>query len=246
MEPRGARGRGAGADAARNVTFLESTAAWLADPAHWQGTDGIPTRVLEHVELTVLSVAVAALIALPIGLYLGHTGRAAFLAINVANLGRALPSLAMLAFALPLSFALGLGLGFWPTFMAMVPLAVPPILTNAFIAIRTADADTVEAARGMGMTELQVLLGVELPAGLPIVLAGLRTAAVNVIATATLGALVAGGGLGRYIVDGLALQDYDRLFAGALLVALLALGTETLGGVLERSSAHTRTVGREP
>lgn len=228
------------------MTFLISAAGWLADPAHWQGTNGIPTRVFEHVEITVLSVGVATLIALPVGLYLGHTGRAAFLAISVANLGRALPSLAMLAFALPVSFALGLGLGFWPTFMAMVPLAVPPILTNTFIAIRGADADTVEAARGMGMTELQVLLRAELPAGLPIVLAGARTATVNVIATATLGALVAGGGLGRYIVDGLALQEYERLFAGAFLVALLAVGTEGLGGVLERSSRHTLAVGREP
>lgn len=228
------------------MTFLASAAAWLADPVHWQGTNGIPTRVLEHVELTALSVAFAAALALPLGLYLGHTGRAALLAINVANLGRALPSLAMLAFALPVSFALSLGLGFWPTFMAMVPLAVPPILTNTFVAIRTADADTVEAARGMGMRELQVLLAVELPAGLPIVLTGLRTAAVNVIATATLGALVAGGGLGRYIVDGLALQDYERLFAGALLVALLAIGTETAFGLLERRTAHTQAVGREP
>jgi osmoprotectant transport system permease protein len=218
----------------------------MADPAHWQGSDGIPTRVAEHLELTVLSVGVAALIALPAGLYLGHTGRASFLAINVANLGRALPSLAMLAFALPISFSLGLGLGFWPTFMAMLPLAIPPILTNSFVAIRSADRDTVEAARGMGMRELQVLRTVELPEGLPIVLAGLRTATVNVIATATLGALVAGGALGRYIVDGLALQEYERLFAGALLVAVLAVGTETGFGLLERTSRHTATVGREP
>ena len=228
------------------MTFLTSVGAWLADPAHWQGSDGIPTRVVEHLELTALSVGVAALIALPVGLYLGHTGRASFLAINVANLGRALPSLAMLAFALPVSFALGLGLGFWPTFMAMLPLAIPPILTNSFVAIRSADRDTVEAARGMGMRELQVLRTVELPEGLPIVLAGLRTATVNVIATATLGALVAGGALGRYIVDGLALQEYERLFAGALLVALLAMGTELGFGLLERTSRHTATVGRVP
>ncbi|HEX9435612.1 MAG TPA: ABC transporter permease [Candidatus Limnocylindria bacterium] len=228
------------------MTLLTSVAAWFADPLHWQGSDAIPTRMLEHVQLTALSVGVAAAIALPVGLYLGHTGRGGFLAINVANLGRALPSLAMLAFALPLSFALGLGLGFWPTFMAMVPLALPPILTNSFVAIRAADRDTVEAARGMGMRELQVLRIVEIPEGLPIVLAGLRTASVNVIATATLGALVAGGGLGRYIIDGLALQEHDRLFAGAVLVALLAIGTELGFGLLERVSGHTATVGREP
>lgn len=228
------------------MTFLTSVALWLADPIRWQGSDGIPTRVVEHVQLTVASVGFAAAIALPIGLYLGHTGRGGFLAINVANMGRALPSLAMLAFALPVSFALGLGLGFWPTFMAMVPLAIPPILTNSYVAIRTSDRDTVEAARGMGMRELQVLRIVEIPEGLPIVLAGLRTASVNVIATATLGALVAGGGLGRYIVDGLALQDFERLFAGAVLVALLAIGTELAFGVFERMSGHTATVGRMP
>jgi len=232
--------------ATRYVTFLTSVAGWFADARHWQGTDGIPTRIAEHLELTALSVVVAAVIALPIGLYLGHTGRAAFLAINIANLGRALPSLAILAFALPVSFALGLGLGFWPTFMAMVPLAVPPILTNSFVAVRAVDRDTVEAARGMGMRELQVLRSVETPLGAPIILGGLRTATVNVIATATLGALVAGGGLGRYIVDGLALQEYERLFAGAVLVALLAIGTELGFGVLQRASRHTATVGREP
>lgn len=228
------------------MSVLESVVAWFADPAHWQGSDGVPVRVLEHVEITVASVGFAAAIALPVGLYLGHTGRAAFVAVNVANVGRALPSLALLAFALPLSFALGLGLGFWPTFMAMVPLAAPPILTNAFVAIRTADPDTVEAARGMGMRELQVLRAVEIPAGLPIILAGLRTATVNVVATATLGALVAGGALGRYIIDGLALQEHDRLIAGAVLVALLALGTELGFGLLDRANRHTSAVGGEP
>ena len=222
------------------MRFLASVIEWFADPAHWQGSDGIPTRVFEHLQLTGLSVAVAAALALPVGMYIGHTGRAAFLAVNVANLGRALPSLAILAFALPVSFAFGLGLGFWPTFMAMVPLAIPPILTNAYIAIRSADPETVEAARGMGMRELQILRAVEIPAGLPIILAGLRTATVNVIATATLGAIVAGPALGRYIVDGFALQDFERLFAGALLVAILALGTELGFGLLERMTRHTR------
>ena len=221
------------------MSFLASVVAWLADGAHWQGADGIPIRVLEHVELSALAVVVAAGVALPLGLYLGHTGRASFAAINVANVGRAIPSLAMLVFALLVSIQIGLGLGFWPTLFAMVPLAIPPILTNSFVAIRTTDRDIVEAARGMGMRELQVLRAVELPAGLPIVLAGLRTASVNVVATATLGALVAGGGLGRYIVDGLALQEYERLFAGALLVALLAVGIEVGFGVLERASRHT-------
>lgn len=228
------------------MSFITSGLAWLADPAHWQGTDGVATRVVEHAQVTLLSVGIAAAVALPVGLYLGHTGRLGFVAVNVANLGRALPSLALLAFALPISFALGLGLGFWPTVMAMVPLALPPILTNAYVAIRQTDPDTVEAARGMGMRELQVLRIVEIPQGMPILLSGLRTATVNVIATATLGALVAGGGLGRYIVDGLALQDFERLFAGALLVALMAIGTEAAFGLLERTSGHTSSVGGGP
>lgn len=214
------------------MEFLGSVVAWFADPAHWSGDDGIPTRVWEHVQLAGLSVAVAAAIALPVGLFLGHTGRGAFAAINVANLGRAVPSLALLAIALPISFALGLGLGFWPTFLALVPLALPPILTNTFVAVRGVDRDTIEAARGMGLRESQILRQVELPLALPLILGGVRTAAVNVVATATLGALVAGGALGRYIVDGLALQEYDRLLAGALLVALLAIATEATFGIL--------------
>jgi len=195
------------------IDFLASVVAWFADPAHWRGEDGIPTRLFEHVQLSGAAVAIAAAIALPLGLYLGHTGRGGFVAINVANLGRALPSLALIALGLVASIALGLGLGFWPTLFALVPLALPPILTNTFVAVRAVDRDTIEAARGMGLRETQILREVELPLALPLILGGLRTAAVNVVATATLGALVAGGALGRYIVDGLALQEYDRLFA---------------------------------
>lgn len=208
--------------------FLASVVAWFADPAHWSGDDGIPVRVWEHLQLSGVAVGIAAAIALPVGLYLGHTGRGGFVAINVANLGRALPSLALIALGLVVSIALGLGLGFWPTLFALVPLALAPILTNTFVAVRGVDRDTIEAARGMGLRERQILRQIELPLALPLILGGIRTASVNVIATATLGALVAGGALGRYIVDGLALQEYERLFAGALLVALLAIATEVL------------------
>lgn len=221
------------------MEFLLSVAAWLADPAHWSGRDGIPNRILEHVLISGAAVVTAAAAALPAGAILGHTGRGGFVAINIAAIGRAMPSLALLALALPISFSLGLGLGFWPTFIAMVPLALPPILTNTFVAIRSVDRDLVEAARGMGMREAQILLGIEVPVAVPLILAGMRTASVAVIATATLGALVAGGGVGRYIVDGLALQEYERLFAGALLVALLAIGTELAFGLLQRASGGT-------
>jgi len=218
------------------MSALVALARWLTDPVNWQGSHGIPIRMLEHIELSGLSVLAALIIAMPIALYLGHTGRAGFVAINVANIGRALPSLALIAFGLVIAISLGLGLGFWPTVFALVPLAIPPILTNSYVAIREVDRDIVEAARGMGLSEGQILRSIEVPLGLPLMLAGIGTAAVNVVATATLGALVAGGALGRFIVDGLALQEYDQLMAGALLVALLAIVTEVSFAALERAT----------
>jgi osmoprotectant transport system permease protein len=221
------------------MNLLGDVARWFTDPAHYQGTDAVQTRILEHVEVSGLAVLVGLLVALPLGLYLGHTGRFAFVAVNVANIGRAIPSLAAIALAIPIAGTLlGVqhGLGFWPTFFALIPLAVPPILTNAYVAVRGVDRDVIEAARGMGVSELGILRRIELPLALPLILAGIRTAAVNVIATATLGALVAFGGLGRYIVDGLALQEYDRLFAGALLVALLAIAVEVALSTFERAA----------
>jgi osmoprotectant transport system permease protein len=221
------------------MTLLEEVARWFADPAHYQGPDAVQTRILEHVEISGLAVLVGVLLALPIGLYLGHTGRFGFIAVNVANIGRAIPSLAAVALAIPIAGTLlGVqnGLGFWPTFFALIPLAIPPILTNAYVAVRAVDRDVIEAARGMGLSEAGILRRIELPLAMPLILAGVRTAAVNVVATATLGALVAFGGLGRYIVDGLALQEYDRLFAGALLVALLAIAVEVAFGTFERGA----------
>ena len=225
------------------MTIFGDVARWFADPAHWQGSHGVPVRVLEHVELSGLAVAIALLLAVPLALYLGHTGRGGFVAINVANIGRALPSLALIGLGLAIAIPLGLGLGFWPTLFALVPLAIPPIMTNTFVAIREVDRDVVDAARGMGFKESQILRSVEIPLGLPLILDGMRTASVNVVATATLGAIVAGGALGRFIVDGLALQEYDQLVAGALLVALLAIVTEVAFGTLARASAPPGMTG---
>ena len=219
------------------MSELAQVARWFLDPAHWQGSHGVPVRVLEHLELSGLAVAIAIVIAAPIALWLGHAGRGGFVAINVGNIGRALPSLAMLGFALAVAIPLGLGLGFWPTLLAMIPLAIPPILTNTFVAVREVDRDVVDAARGMGFGEAQILRAIEVPLGLPLILSGMRTAAVNVIATATLGAIVAGGGLGRFIVDGFALREYDQLLAGAILVALLAVAAEVTFAALARASA---------
>ncbi|MBI3965815.1 MAG: ABC transporter permease, partial [Chloroflexi bacterium] len=193
------------------MTFLASVLTWLLDPVHWAGPDGIPTRVWEHLLMSGTALGLAIALALPLGLLLGHTGRGALVTINVANVGRALPSLAILAFVLPLSFRLGLGLGFWPTVLALVPLGVPLILVNSYTAIRNVDRDVAEAARGLGLRGWEVLRDVELPLAVPLIVAGIRNAAVNIVATAPLGALVASGGLGRYIVDGLARQEYERL-----------------------------------
>ena len=216
------------------MSLLVDSARWLASPAHYQGGDAIQTRILEHLEMSGLAIAVAAAIALPVGLYLGHTGRFAFVAVSVANIGRALPSFAVLGLVLPPALSLGLGLGFWPTVIALIPLAIPPMLTNAYVGTREVDRDVIEAARGMGLSELGILRRIEVPLALPLVLAGVRTSAVNVVATATLGAVVASGGLGRYIVDGFALREYDRLLAGAILVALLAIAVEVVIGTFER------------
>jgi osmoprotectant transport system permease protein len=219
------------------MTFLLGIAQWLPDPTHWQGADGIPTRVGEHALLSGVALLFAAFIALPLGIGIGHSGRGALLAINVAGIGRAIPSLAILALVLPVVFRLGLGLGFWPTVLTLIPLGIPLILLSSFTAIRAVDRDLIEAARGMGMSEWQVLSAVELPLAATMIVDGIGTAAVTIVATATLGALVASGGLGRYLVDGLARQDQPRLVVGALLVALLAIATQIGFGVLARLAA---------
>jgi osmoprotectant transport system permease protein len=200
---------------------LAAVVAWFGDPAHWTGTNGIPNRLLEHVLISAASVLVATAIALPLGLAIGHTRRGELLAVGVANIGRALPSLALLIGLIPI-----LGLGAGTTLVALALLGIPPIVTNAYVGIREVDADVVESGRAMGMTETAVLRRVELPIALPVILAGIRLSAVQIVATATLWALVAGGGLGRYIIDGFAVRDVPRIVGGAVLVALLAVATE--------------------
>jgi osmoprotectant transport system permease protein len=211
------------------VTILGDVVRWFADPARWSGSDGIPVRLGEHLHLSFESVAIGALIALPVGITLGHFGRFGNLAINISNVGRALPSFGILVLAFQV-----FGLGDLPIVVALTALAVPPMLTNAYVALREVDADVRDAARGMGYRELAQLVRVEMPLAVPLIMAGVRTSAVQVVATATLAALIAGGGFGRYIVDGLAQQDYTKLVAGAILVAGLALATELALWSLER------------
>ncbi|HKW60353.1 MAG TPA: ABC transporter permease [Candidatus Dormibacteraeota bacterium] len=212
------------------MSFLEQVWRWFGDAQHWQGTDGVPTRLAEHLHLSAESVFIGALIALPIGIALGHYGRFGNLAINVSNTGRAVPSFGLLVIAFQV-----FGLGDGPIIIALTALAIPPMVTNSYVALREVDPDVKEAARGMGYRELAQLLRVELPLSVPLIMAGIRTSAVQVVATATLAALIAGGGFGRYIVDGLATQDYTKLFAGAVLVALLALATELSLSAAERA-----------
>ncbi|KPK48039.1 MAG: hypothetical protein AMJ77_01095 [Dehalococcoidia bacterium SM23_28_2] len=230
------------------MDLLADVLAWFFDPDNWQGTAGIPNRMVEHVRLSALATLLAAALAVPSGVLLGHSGRGGLLAVSVVNIGRAIPSFAVIALALPFSIRMGLGIGFWPTFLALVLLALPPIFTNSFTAVRSVAAEVVEAARGMGMREREVLLGIELPLGAPLILTGVRVASVQVVATATLGALVGWGGLGRYIIDGFSVQDNVRVFAGALLVAGLAILTDVLFNVTERVlfAAGRRRVRRAP
>jgi osmoprotectant transport system permease protein len=211
------------------VNILQNVWQWVTDPAHLSGPDGIPTRLGEHLHLSIESVLLGALIALPAGIVLGHYGRFGNLAINISNVGRAVPSFGILVIAFQV-----FGLGDLPIILALTALAIPPMVTNSYVALREVDPDVKDAARGMGYRELAQLMRVELPLAIPLIMAGVRTSAVQVVATATLAALVAGGGLGRYIVDGLARDDQPRLVAGALLVAGLALATELLLAGLQR------------
>src|SRR5690349_19861582 len=227
------------------MDFAASVIAWLSAPEHWTGSDGIPNRIGEHLLIATLTTLAAVALALPFGVLAGHTGRGGFITINLANLGRALPSLALLALMFPLALSRRLGFGFWPTFLALVPLGIPPVLTNSYVAVRGVDSDVVEAARGMGLHERQVLRQVELPIAAPLIIAGVRNAAVALVATATLGSLVAGGGLGRYNVDGIARQEYPRVFVGAVLVALLSIAVELAFGAFERLSVSAGVRGAE-
>ena len=218
------------------MSIVADVVEWFTTAEHWRGDFGVPHRLTEHALMSLAAVAAALVIGLPLGIWLGHRGRGGALAINISNVGRAIPSLAILALV---QQAIGLsgwpGFGARPAFVALVALAVPPLVTNAYVGMRGVDRDVVEAARGMGMTGGELLSRVEVPIALPLVMAGVRTAAVQVVATATLAAVTAWGGLGRFIVDGFGQQDNAQIVAGALLVGLMALVTELGLGLLQRA-----------
>jgi osmoprotectant transport system permease protein len=216
--------------------FLAEVIEWFTDSTNWSGSFGIPTRILEHLQITAAAMAIAAGIALPVGMYIGHRRRFEFLIVSVGNIGRALPS-----FGLLLLFVIAMGLGDAPIVLTMTLLAIPPILINTYVGVQAVDPDALEAARGMGTTELGVLGRIELPLAAPVIMAGLRIATVQVIATATLAAVAGGGGLGRYILDGFASGDDAQLFSGAVLVAALALVIDGAFLLLQRLVAPRTT-----
>jgi osmoprotectant transport system permease protein len=199
---------------------------YVTTSSHWWGERGILHRSFEHLRLSGAAVLAAGIVAIPSALVLGHVKRGGFLAQSIVNIGRAVPSFAILVLMLPLSLNYGFGLGFWPTFVALVPLAIPPMFTNAYVGVRDVDPNIVEASRAMGMGGSQVLFRVEAPVARPLILTGLRVAAVQVVATATLGAFVGFNGLGSYIYEGFSQQDDGKLLTGAVGVALLAFLTE--------------------
>ncbi|MFN8125237.1 MAG: ABC transporter permease [Candidatus Nanopelagicales bacterium] len=204
---------------------------WLTDPAHWTGPDGIPVRTAQTLYISAVAMIIALVLAFPIGMLTGHFRRFGGFVTNLSVIGRAIPT-----FALLIIFASTdvIGVGDLAAIMALAIFAIPPLLTNTYVGVRDVDEAVVDGATGMGMTDRQVLSRVELPTAIPLIGAGLRTTTVQVVATATLAALVGGGGLGRYVVDGFALQDITLMMSGVVLVSVLSVGTEAVLAVLQR------------
>ena len=221
--------------------------AWLSDPANWTDErNGILLRLWEHVSLSVVALAVAIAIALPLGLWIGHTGRGATAVIAIANIGRAVPSVGWLGIVFPITLALlgRNGLGFVPSVIALTALGIPPIVTNTYAGMREVDRDLVEAGEGMGMRPTEVLRQVEVPVALPVILAGVRISAVQIVATATLASIVGGGTLGEFIVQGILVRDLDRVVGAAILVAILAILTELTFSYVQRRAISPGLRGR--
>ena len=211
------------------MNLFELTGAWFVDPANWTGPAGIPARLAEHLFYSGLTLVIAAAIAVPLGLYVGHTGRGRVAVVGLASGMRALPTLGLLTL-----FVTVMGLGLMPPIYALVILAIPPLLAGAYSGIAAVDRPLVDAARAMGMTEWQVLFRAEMPNALPVMIGGLRGAVLQVIATVSIVAYINLGGFGRYLIDGLAVRDPVRLFAGALLIAALALVADAVLAVVQK------------
>lgn len=208
---------------------LQAAWQWILDPAHWEGPDGIPVRLGEHLAYTFVAVAIAAAIAIPVGLLIGHTGRGRALAVGTSSAARAVPTLGLITL-----LALLWGVGLTAPMVAFVVLAIPSILAGAYAGVDSVEPEVKDAAKAVGMTGTQVLARVEVPLSLPMMWGGVRSATLQVVATATLAAYVGSGGLGRYLFRGLKTQDYPQMLAAALLVVALAILLEGLLAVAQR------------
>jgi osmoprotectant transport system permease protein len=211
------------------MSFLSYAWDWLKEPQQWHGPESIPVRILEQLGYTSLSLLIAAAIAVPLGVLIGHSGRGSVAVVNLANAWRSIPTLGLLVL-------LVITLGFSPLswLVPLVVLAIPPILVNAYEGVAGVDPELKDAARGMGMTPWQQMRKVEVPVATPLIVLGLRTGAIFVVATATIAAYIGLGGLGRYIIDGIATQDYAEVAGGAALVVLLALAVQAFFVVVRR------------
>jgi osmoprotectant transport system permease protein len=200
------------------MNFVEKAVSYLLAADNWTGPVGLAARTMEHLEYTAMGVGASALIAVPIGLIVGHTGRGTVLVVGAVNGLRALPTLGVLLLGV-LLFGLGMG----PPLVALTLLGVPSLLAGTYAGIANVDPTVVDAARAMGMTETQVLMRVEVPNAMPLILGGLRSATLQVVATATVAAYASLGGLGRYLIDGIKMREFQLALVGALMVAALAL-----------------------
>ncbi|SNC65546.1 osmoprotectant transport system permease protein [Kytococcus aerolatus] len=210
--------------------------AWLTDPASWQGEDGIWMQVLRHLAYSFAALALACLVAVPLGLWIGHTGKGSVVVVNLAGALRALPSLGLLllGWVLLAPHLPGDAAFVVPSLIVLAVLAIPPVLSGVYSGIAEVDPAARDAAKGMGMTGMQVLRRVEIPVALPLILSGVRSGLLQIIATATIAAYVSLGGLGRYLIDGLAARDYTQMAGGALLVAGLALLMELVFTLVQK------------
>jgi osmoprotectant transport system permease protein len=216
------------------MTFLLEALAFIFDAESWAGPRGIGMRLLQHLGITGLSILITAVIAVPFGLLIGHTGRGRAFVIGFTGAARALPTFGVLILFVLIGINFGFGLSLGPVIAVLVILAVPPLLAGTYSGVEAVDRQTIDAARAQGMTEWQILKRVELPLALPLLVGGLRSATLQVVATATIAAYVAQGGLGRFIIEGVQLRDYERAVIGALLLAALALLLDGLLAVTQR------------
>lgn len=226
--------------------MIGSIVEWLLSPESWTGSSGIATRLWEHLLYSAIVVVLACLVAIPLGLYIGHAGRANW-AVTAANSARAVPTLGLLfAMTLVVGPLIQSELAFViPSIAVLVLLAIPPVLSGAYAGVASVDPAARDAARGVGMRPLQVLAKVEVPCALPLLLSGIRAATLQVIATATIAAYVGLGGLGRFLIDGLASGDYVRTAGGALLVAALALTVDGVLALVERYAVSPGLTGKD-